>query len=153
MSALQLRLWWNFKPHWCQAGFFHAFKSIKKKRQTSVHWKVLWEVLRLESELAKTLEKGNFCHRRGSVQQTEDTIYNAQAQATPLNKNKAPLLALLVPCIHTNNALLFTAPIVSSSFFTRSPVNVNNKTKAPRHRYNVQGSCDKEKWSRSKNMC
>ena len=41
---------------------------------------------------------------------THKCIDNAQAQATPLNKNKAPLLALQVPCVHINYALFLQRP-------------------------------------------
>ena len=41
-----------------------------EKRQTGVHWKVLWEVL---GKLTKTLEKGNFAVEQEVYDITEDT--------------------------------------------------------------------------------
>ena len=81
-----------------------------------------------------------FCYRKYVSSDTYNCIYNAQAQATPLNKNKAPLTALHVPSVCTKYAFLFTAPIVSSRFFFSALWKQFSVTHYIRYRQAVQSS-------------
>ena len=62
-----------------------------------------------------------FYYRKYVNSDTYKCIYNAQTQATPMNKNKAPLLALRAPSLHTQNCPSFYRAQSVKSFSFNSP--------------------------------